>query len=92
MSDLEEELTELSAQWMSLIGGDHHKDRDCHFYITRTWSYGQEPKWVAEHYGYMYEFPKLESTSYDRCVEHLIMHLKEAIEEWNGQKEDAEHS
>jgi hypothetical protein len=52
LQDLEAQLTRLTADWMSTIGPEHHKDRDCHFWIERRWSYGEPPKWVAEHHGY----------------------------------------
>lgn len=45
-------LTELTAQYYDLIGKDHHKDRDCHFYIEKTYSYGREPYWQFNHQGY----------------------------------------
>ena len=28
-----EEITKLTDEWYFLIGKDHHKDRDCHWYI-----------------------------------------------------------
>lgn len=47
-------LTELTAEYYDLIGKDHHKDKDCHFYIQKTYSYGDEPYWQYQflHYGY----------------------------------------
>lgn len=45
-------LTELTVEYYALIGGDHHKDNDCHFYIKKTYSYGDEPYWQFSHYGY----------------------------------------
>jgi len=48
------EILELSEKWYDYVGQDHHKDRDCHFYIQQNWSYGQIPKWTVEHYGYVY--------------------------------------
>ena len=47
-------LTELTAKYYNLIGKDHHKDRDCHFYIQKIYSYGDEPYWQYQflHYGY----------------------------------------
>jgi hypothetical protein len=52
---LEEEIVELTDRWYRYVGMDHHKDRDCHWYITKTYSYGQEPYWVASHHGYRSE-------------------------------------
>jgi len=51
--NIEEEITHLSKTWMKYIGPEHHKDRDCHFYIEKRWSYGDEPDYRAYHYGYV---------------------------------------
>lgn len=51
-------LTELTAEYYALIGGDHHKDKDCHFYIKKTYSYGDEPYWQFSHYGYCWSVEK----------------------------------
>ena len=50
---LEEEIISLTAKWYKYVGMDHHKDRDCHWYITKTYSYGQEPYYEAHHNGYV---------------------------------------
>ena len=51
--NIEEEITHLSKIWLRYVGLDHHKDRDCHFYIEKRWSYGDEPDYRAYHYGYV---------------------------------------
>ena len=51
--NIEEEIIHLTKVWMKYIGPEHHKDRDCHFYIKKIWSYGDEPYYVAYHYGYV---------------------------------------
>jgi hypothetical protein len=45
-------LAKLTAEYYALIGKDHHKDNDCHFYIQKTYSYGRKPYWQFFHYGY----------------------------------------
>ena len=50
---LQEEITELTAKWFKYVNLDHHKDRDCHWYITKTYSYGEEPYYEAHHSGYI---------------------------------------
>lgn len=45
-------LTELTAEYYALISGDHRKDRDCHFYIQKIYSYCDKPYWRFLHYGY----------------------------------------
>lgn len=51
--DVVSEITKLSKAWYSYVSGDHHKDRDCHFTISRNWSYGAEPEYEVAHYGYI---------------------------------------
>jgi hypothetical protein len=53
MSALDDEITALTEKWCRYVGLDHHKDRDCHFYIEKRWSYGDPPKYRAQHYGYV---------------------------------------
>ena len=48
-------ITELTDLYHTLISKDHHKDKDCHFYINKVWSYGDPPKYQVEHYGYLYD-------------------------------------
>ena len=55
MSFIDEEITELSDRWYWYVGNDHHKDRDCHFYVACTWSYGKPPTYQASHHGYVME-------------------------------------
>jgi len=50
---LEEEITNLTAKWYKYVSLDHHKDRDCHWHIEKTWSYGEEPYYQAYHNGYI---------------------------------------
>ena len=45
-------IKELTALWYSLLI-DHHKDRDCHFFVTNKFSYDGEEKWYAFHEGYI---------------------------------------
>lgn len=50
---IEEEITQLTAKWFKYINLDHHKDRDCHWFIRKVWSYGEEPYYAAYHSGYL---------------------------------------
>ena len=61
---LEEEIIILSNKLYKYVSLDHHKDRDCHWYIEKIYSYGQEPYFIASHNGYLGEqwtSPKLGS-------------------------------
>lgn len=51
--NIEEEITYLTKVWMKYIGPEHHKNRDCNFYVEKRWSYGDEPEYKAYHYGYV---------------------------------------
>ena len=51
--ELLDDITNLTAVWYELIGGDHHKDRDCHWYVETKWSYGNTPTYKVHHFGYI---------------------------------------
>lgn len=74
------QITELSKEWYILIGRDHHKDRDCHFYINIVWSYGQKQKYRVEHYGYLYNDIEETFDTYKEATEYLANILKKMIE------------
>jgi hypothetical protein len=73
------EITELSKEWYILIGGDHHKDRDCHFYINTVWSYGHKQKYRVEHYGYIFRNVEEEFDTYHEAAMFLLNKIKEMI-------------
>lgn len=56
MVDIEKKITELIKKYYELVGRDHHKDRDVHFYILKDWSYGDAPVYKVEHMGYINEW------------------------------------
>ena len=51
--DLENKIVRLSAIWYEYVGMDHHKDRDCHWMINKTYSYGRPATYVVSHHGYI---------------------------------------
>ena len=53
--ELEKQIIELTQKYYKYISLDHHKDRDCHWYIEKVYSYGEAPKYTAKHYGYRAE-------------------------------------
>ena len=71
MNILIEEITKLTEEWYKLIGGDHHKDRDCHWYIEVKWSYGNPPKYIVMHYGYILKTIKDEYSTYEEALKGL---------------------
>lgn len=90
---LEEEIVLLTSKWYKYVNLDHHKDRDCHWYITKTYSYGDEAYYEAHHSGYI-----LDHWTSPRCgteemastllrnklkheINHAIVHLNDALKD-----------
>lgn len=80
IEEILDKITELSRVWYILIGSDHHKDRDCHFYINTVWSYGQQQKYRVEHFGYLYSDIEETFDTYKEAAEYLLTTLKIMIE------------
>ena len=75
-------LLKLTEFWYDYVGCDHHKDRDCHFYINQVWSYGQEPYYRIEHYGYMSELDDdTRYETYEEALDAFIVWLETEIKE-----------
>lgn len=86
---LEEEITILTAKWYKYVGIDHHKDRDCHFWIEKKWSYGNPPKYSAHHHGYIGKYYDTQQFDTEEdammwLVAHLRNEIKKAIEYLEG--------
>ena len=77
--DILDQITELSKEWYILIGGDHHKDRDCHFYINTVWSYGQQQKYRVEHFGYIFDDIEEKFDTYREATVFLLNKIREMI-------------
>jgi len=83
-----EEITKLTEEWYRLIGPEHHKDRDCHWYIETKWSYGQTPTYTIQHYGYILDDISETWGSYDLALNRLKEILEREIKEYKKQDED----
>lgn len=81
MKNLVEEITNLTSEWYCLIGKDHHKDRDCHWYVETRWSYGNAPEYIVRHYGYIRDAVEIVCSSYDDALIALKAELENAIKE-----------
>ena len=81
MENIIQEITKLTDEWYRLIGSDHHKDRDCHWYIETKWSYGYPPVYVIQHYGYILDEIVETWTDYNMALNRLKEILIEKIEE-----------
>ena len=77
--ELREEIKKLTGIWYQIVGLDHHKDRDCHWYINEKWSYGDYPTYEVYHYGYVYSEVLITTNNYEKAQMELIRVLKHAI-------------
>ncbi len=82
MKELIEEITKLTNQWYTLIGPDHHKDRDCHWFVETIWSYGDSPQYKIRHHGYILDEIEEEYNSYDEALLKLKEILTYEIEQY----------
>ena len=79
---MQDRITKLTDLWYSIVSLDHHKDRDCHWYINKAWSYGKEPIYRVEHYGYIYhDVDSRDFDNYDDAEEELYNLIVDAIDE-----------
>ena len=95
MKEQIDRVTELTDEWRSLVVKDHCKDRDFHFHIQTTWSYGLPPKYFVQHYGYiLHDFEEQEYSTYDEALDYLIEFLTKAIEDekLSQQQDDLDYS
>lgn len=79
-ADLQKEIKILTAEWYELISGDHHKDRDCHWYIESRWSYGEDPEFRVMHNGYVTDNIEIACDSYETALMELRTLIKRSIE------------
>lgn len=79
----DEQITELTKRWQEVVSKDHHKDRDCHFYLTKGWAYGEPSGWLIEHSSYIGWDP--DGVTYDtleQAEEALIEYLEALLLEY----------
>ena len=81
MENVIKEITKLTDEWYFLIGKDHHKDKDCHWYVETKWSYGYPPKYTVQHWGYILGDIEEEYNSYEEALFGLKNILTEKIKE-----------
>lgn len=82
MNNIIEDITKLTEEWYLLIGSDHHKDRDCHWYIETKWSYGYPPSYTVQHCGYILDEIDKEFDSYENALIGLKNILEREIKEY----------
>jgi (2Fe-2S) ferredoxin len=92
LNDLASEITTLSQIWYELVNVDHHKDRDCHWHIDVSWSYGDGPVFTMYHEGYIYERVSRKFRNMNSAMRFLRDTIKDAIanqREWAQEVLDA---
>lgn len=75
------ELLRLTAAWMEYVGRDHHKDRDCHWYIECDYAYGDAPEFTVSHQGYIGLDEARPADSYEHAKDVLLRMIRDAIRE-----------
>lgn len=90
-----DKLNVLLDFWYHYVNCDHHKERDCHFYIQKKWSYGSDLEYEVYHDGYMMDIPYKEFETYDEALTYLVESLETEIEsvhrvpkDWESDKYD----
>lgn len=73
-------IEQLTETWYKIVSLDHHKDRDCHWSIKETWSYGQSPTYTIQHYGYVWHEVDEEYPTREEAVNALRQEIVDAIE------------
>jgi hypothetical protein len=85
-------ITELTNKWYTYVNLDHHKSRDCVWYIETSYAFGEAPKYKAYHNGYIinsWDSPECDTledaeqwliNKLEREIEKAIIHLQEIIE------------
>ena len=78
-------LKKLTKIWYSTLV-DHHKDRDCHWYITTDYSYDGTVSYIVEHNGYVskdvYRVFTRKLFAEKFLIEILINTIKDEIKTW----------
>jgi len=77
--NLEKRMLALTSFWYEYVGCDHHKDKDCHFYINKKWSYGQPAVYEIHHNGYIAELATEEYETHEEALSSLVDWLDEEI-------------
>lgn len=87
---IEDAIIKLSNIWYNLISFDHHKDKDCHWYIEKKWSYGEKPDYHVIHNGYIGDCINKNFSTSKEAHEFLLCTLKKYIKEQFEWAEDVQ--
>lgn len=82
VEDLQNEVVRLTRAWYEYVTMDHHKDRDCHWYIQADFAYGDPPTFVAYHDGYVADTPRsVKAETYEAALHGLLFLVRRTIRE-----------
>lgn len=79
MSELEQRFTHLVGVYYSML--DYHKDKDCHWYIQKKWSYGDEPQYQVVHHGYVSANVFETFDTYPEALDFAVSAVEERVAE-----------
>lgn len=75
-------IIQLTKFWYDYVTKDHHKDRDCHWYVEVDYAYGDKPKYTAYHSGYIADhLVGSYRDTFEEAQADLLNLIKQAIEE-----------
>lgn len=105
ISPNQRKIQKMTRLWYEYVNFDHHKDRDCHWIIEVSYSYGGHPVYQARHFGYIaknYESAAHETLAgaekallsflvdaFDRAIHQARKVLSEPDEYYMSSKEQA---
>lgn len=74
-------IKQATALWYDLVAKDHHKDRDCHFYLTLQFSYDGTRTIHIQHEGYVVGEWGETARSLSEAGEHLLIRICRQIDD-----------
>jgi hypothetical protein len=87
-----QKITELTNKWYTYVNLDHHKTKDCIWYVETAYKYGEFPKYIAYHNGYIlsnWTSPECDTiedaeqwliNKLERELDNAIVHLKDIVD------------
>lgn len=85
-------IEQLMKRYFELICKDHHKSKDMHFSILKTWSHGDFQGYEVVHNGYVNECWSDPFATYSDAENFLVKKLHEWIDEEERVQAEEENS
>ncbi len=85
---IEQAFIKATDTWYEFVGRDHHKDRDCHWYVSKVkkYSYGDacdEIYFELKHYGYIADDVEFYGETADSVMGQGIEFINQFIKDYN---------